>query len=104
MLGLIVALPLYGCATSPKSPVACAKSNTWPEADATFAALQKFRPDPKGHHLIVFSRTRDAQGNDVKDMTVWPLSGPQEPAPGEKVRVVLKPCTYKLVKVEKLGG
>jgi hypothetical protein len=40
----------------------------------------------------------------VVDMTVWPHSSPQEPAPGENVRVVLRPCTYKLVKVEQLGG
>jgi hypothetical protein len=47
------------------------------------AALQKFRPDSKGRHMILYSRTHDAPGNDVMDMTVWPLSGPQEPAPGE---------------------
>jgi len=103
IVALTTALFLGSCATSKVAQTACATSNTGAEADATFATLQRLQHDPKGHRVVVTSRAEDARGDIVKVVDVWPLSGPQEPAPSQKVRLVLRPCTFKLVKVERIA-
>jgi hypothetical protein len=95
------ALSLWGCASTTPRPTAC---NTAYDAEllATQPLLQKAYPDPKGHHWLVSARSKDAQGNLVVEASVWPLSGPQEPEPGRKVRMVIAACTMKPLAVAKL--
>ena len=52
--------------------------------------------------MLVTARTTDAQGDDVLTLDVWPLSGPQEPAPAKKARITLAPCTYALLAAQRL--
>jgi hypothetical protein len=42
--------------------------------------------------MVVTSEVPDAQGRRTVSLDVWPLSGPQEPAPPKKARVLLAPC------------
>jgi hypothetical protein len=72
------------------------------ERVSTGALLQTIYPDPRKHHAIVYARGADETGDVVLDMTVWPLSQPQEPAPGHKVRLVMQACSLKPISATKL--
>lgn len=98
-------LTLGGCAHTKTAPTQ--NANACPdrfeaERVSTITLLQTVYPDPKKHHAIVYARNTDTKGDVVLDMTVWPLSGPQEPAPGHKVRLVMQACSLKPISAAKL--
>lgn len=96
-------LAVGGCAhTKAVQTAATCPDRYEAERVSTIALLQTVYPDPKKHHAIVYARSTDAKGDVVLDMTVWPLSGPQEPAPGHKVRLVMRPCSLKPISATKL--
>ena len=98
----IALLILSGCATKPP-PRACL-SGIEAQNNSIEAALSRIFPDPKGHHDLVGPRVPDSHGNLAMDIEVWPLSGPQEPAPPHRIRVVLAACTLKVLKAGKPPG
>jgi hypothetical protein len=100
-LAPIVLLGLAACATKPPPP-ACL-SGIEAQNNSIGVALERTFPDPKGHHDLVGPRVLDSHGNLAMDIEVWPLSGPQEPAPPHRIRVVLAACTLKVLKAEKLS-
>jgi hypothetical protein len=94
-----VALTLNSCAHRGPAPArACANSMS-ADAKAWNTALQAAYPDPRGHHSLITARLTDDKGNRVTEADVWPLSGPQEPAPPKKVRVVQQPCTLEIIAI-----
>jgi hypothetical protein len=97
----LAAAALAACATKPPPPAACTTS-IGVQNDSIREALARAFPDPKGHHNLVGPRVADARGDLAMEVRVWPLSGPQEPAPPHRVRVVLHACTMQLKSVVKL--
>lgn len=98
---VLSAIALTACATRPPAKVACLNRGDG-EHFGLQAGLQKLYPDPKQHHMLVTSRTPDAGGGETLTLDVWPMSGPQEPAPPKKARIALAPCTYALVSAQRL--
>jgi len=95
-------LALCACASKPPPPpVACA-DDIGAQNESLIAALDRLYPDPKGVHDLVGPRVRDAHGDLVMEVRVWPLSGPQEPAPPHRARIVLAACTAKTISAVKL--
>lgn len=98
---VLVTSTLAACATAPRPHAdACID---FAHEDGVFDGMAKLYRDPKGVHLLVVSRTLDGHGGLVVDSQVWPLSGPQEPAPPHMARVVLDACTMKLRRAVKLS-
>ena len=96
----VALLSLAACATKPPVTAAC---TDFGRSYSVVDGLNKLYGDPKGVHVLVTSRAPDGHGSLAVDADVWPLSGPQEPAPPHKARVMLDACTMKLLKAEKLS-
>jgi len=97
----VALLGLAACATKPPPPLACA-DNIGTQNESIIATLDRLYPDPKGVHDLVGPRIRDADGKLAMEIRVWPLSGPQEPAPPHRAKLVLAACTAKTISAVKL--
>jgi hypothetical protein len=98
---VLAILSLSACAHRKQTTAGCA-TTMLEQADAWNRALQGAYPDPRGHRSLIKARVTDADGNRVSEADVWPLSGPQAPAPAKKVRVVQNPCTLEILSIVRL--
>jgi hypothetical protein len=95
----LAGLSLTACAHGkPVQARPCVNSMT-ADAKAWNEALQGAYPDVRGHRSQITARLTDASGARVTEADVWPLSGPQAPAPAKKVRVVQNPCTLEILSI-----
>ena len=91
-------LGLAACAHPASRTRPCANTLS-ADARAWNTALQAAFPDPRGHHSLITARVTDAEGNRVTEADVWPLSGPQPPAPPKRIRVLQQPCTLEILAI-----
>ena len=103
VIALFAVALLAACATAPRQEAACANSIE-DQNGAINTALKKIYRDPKGLHTLVAARTPDEHGDLAIDLRVWPMSGPQEPAPGQRMSILLKACTLQVLKSAVVSG
>ena len=98
----LAAAALAACATKPP-PRAAACADTFATINQTQDALKVLFHDRKGVHLLVDTHTDRPNGDRVEEMRVWPLSGPQEPAPPQRARLTIQACSAKVLSAERLS-